>query len=1022
MDLWRRPGRRLIVALAAAVLVIAAVATALVAASRPVPVSARNLRIAVTDGPHDNQEVVLDATFFTPPGNGQVPAILLAHGFGETKNAVRPQAEQLASAGFAVLTWSARGFGRSTGQIALNSPDYEVKDVEQLVTWLARQPRVLLDRPGDPRAGIAGASYGGGIALLAAAYDHRIDAIVPQITWNNLATALFPDAAGGGPSRGVFKKQWAGLLFTQGSVGFRAGAGQRGPGQAGPGQSGTGQTAAGQGGTGAGQGGQGGPGGAGQGGPGGAGQGGPGGAGQQAPPGQAAIAHAVQCGRFLPQVCAVYRQVATLGRPTPQAISLLLRSSPASVASRIDVPALLIQGKHDSLFGLDQADANYQAIRRNGAPVDMVWFAGGHDGGNQEAGRVNALTEHWFDRWLKPPNQPFRPAVGSQETSGGGTGAASTSAATGQPAFAVTRNLGFDPSSNTEILGVATAPGYPGLGGARRTTLRLAGPPQTIARPPGGSPASISVFPGLGSLGGLTFDMPGQSAAFMSAPLTAPVQVTGAPSVRIRVGGVARVTLFAKIYDVDQAGNATLPDQLAAPLQVTGAAAGKEITARLPAIDYDFAAGHRLRLVLTTTDFAYATSRQAATYQVALAGRGLLLPSDPALAVVNGGVPWWTWAAPLAALAAAALILAAGRRRVPDELVPELAGIPLDITRLTKRYRDGQLAVDDVSLRVERGQILGLLGPNGAGKTTTLRILMGLIHQDAGAVMIFGRPVRPGAPALSRLGSFVEGPGFLPHLSGRANLDLYWRATGRPAADSHLAEVLAIAGLGAAIDRPVRAYSRGMRQRLAIAQAMLGLPDLLVLDEPMNGLDPPQIREMRDVLVQYAADGRTVILSSHMLAEVEQTCTHVVVMGLGRRLAAGPVSEIVGAGSALVVGTTQAQRAVSVLTALDGVEGAERHPDGVLVHPDGVAASAVVAALVQAGIPVDRVMPNRRLEDAFLALIAGPPGTEPPGTEPPGTEPPGTEPPGTEPPGAEPAGGGPPGYADPAHPSGEHKP
>jgi ABC-2 type transport system ATP-binding protein len=149
-----------------------------------------------------------------------------------------------------------------------------------------------------------------------------------------------------------------------------------------------------------------------------------------------------------------------------------------------------------------------------------------------------------------------------------------------------------------------------------------------------------------------------------------------------------------------------------------------------------------------------------------------------------------------------------------------------------------------------------------------------------------------------------------------------------------------------------------------------------------------------------------------MLAEVEQTCTHVVVMGLGRRLAAGPVSEIVGAGSALVVGTTQAQRAVSVLTALDGVEGAERHPDGVLVHPNGVAASAVVAALVQAGIPVDRVMPNRRLEDAFLALIAGPPGTEPPGTEPPGTEPPG----------AEPAGGGPPGQADPAHPSGEQKP
>ena len=174
--------------------------------------------------------MLLDATFFTPAGSGRMPAILLAHGFGETKNAVRPEAEQLARAGFAVLTWSARGFGKSTGQIALDSPDYEVKDVEQLVSWLARQPRVLLDHPGDPRVGITGASYGGGIALLAAAYDHRIDAIVPQITWNSLATALFPNAAGGGPLTGVFKKQWAGLLFTQGTAGFTTG-GQHGHGQ-----------------------------------------------------------------------------------------------------------------------------------------------------------------------------------------------------------------------------------------------------------------------------------------------------------------------------------------------------------------------------------------------------------------------------------------------------------------------------------------------------------------------------------------------------------------------------------------------------------------------------------------------------------------------------------------------------------------------------------------------------------------------------------------------------------------------
>ena len=159
MDLpgrWRgRPGRRLI-ALAAVVLAVVVAGTVAVArASSPPPVTARNLMIGVTDGPQDNQHVRLDATFFTPAGSGRVPAILLAHGFGQTKTAVRPEALQLARAGFAVLTWSARGFGRSTGQIALDSPDYEVKDVEQLVTWLARQPRVRLDHPGDPQIGRA---------------------------------------------------------------------------------------------------------------------------------------------------------------------------------------------------------------------------------------------------------------------------------------------------------------------------------------------------------------------------------------------------------------------------------------------------------------------------------------------------------------------------------------------------------------------------------------------------------------------------------------------------------------------------------------------------------------------------------------------------------------------------------------------------------------------------------------------------------------------------------------------------
>jgi len=914
---WLRRGRSANVAVAVAVVLLLAGAIALGAVLRqPAGVTVRSVRIGVLDGPRDNQHVVLDASFYTPAGQARVPAILLAPGFGETKYAVAPQARYLARAGFAVLAWSPRGTGASGGQIALDSPDYEVKDTSQLVTWLARQPRVLLNGPGDPRVGITGASYGGGLALLAAAYDHRIGAVVAQSAWNNLATALFPNAAGGGPAGGVFARQWAGLLFTQGSAGFGAPLPGRGS------------------------------------------------------PAAAARRH-VLCGRFLPSICAMYQQVAEAGQATPAAVSLLQRSSPASVAGRMDAPALLIQGEHDSLFGLGQADANYRAIRRNGAPAAMVWFAGGHDGGDQQTGYVDSLTAAWFTRWLAPGRAPP---------------AAPFTAGTSQPGFAVTRVLGFDPNTGGVTLGTATAASYPGLTGTTRTAVRLTGPAQVIDHPPGGAPPSLSGFPGLGALGGLTgggtsgltFDMPGQSAAFTSAPLTSALNVTGAPTVRIRVSGAPQVTLFAKVYDVDQAGNATLPYQLVAPLRVTGAAAGRAVTVTLPAIDYSFAAGHRLRLVLTTTDFGYATPPAPAVYRVALAGPGLVVPGDPALAVSGGGAPWWAWAAPLAALAAAALILTLGRRRGRPAPVTGLAPVPLEISGLVKRYRDGQLAVDGLSLRVERGQILGLLGPNGAGKTTTLRALMGLLHPDEGTITIFGHRVHPGSPALSRLGSFVEGPGFLPHLSGRANLELYWRATGRPAAGRQLDEVLALAGLGTAIDRPVRSYSRGMCQRLAIAQAMLGMPDLLVLDEPMNGLDPPQIREMRDALLGYAAAGRTVVLSSHLLAEVEQTCSHVVVMNQGRRVAAGPVAEITGAGASLLVGTTEADRAVAVLRGLTGIESVHRHAGGVQVQPNGVPASAVVAALVGAGIPVDRVGPGRRLEDAFLALIdataAGPAG------------------------------------------------
>ncbi|WP_043260850.1 ABC transporter ATP-binding protein, partial [Streptomyces sp. e14] len=386
--------------------------------------------------------------------------------------------------------------------------------------------------------------------------------------------------------------------------------------------------------------------------------------------------------------------------------------------------------------------------------------------------------------------------------------------------------------------------------------------------------------------------------------------------------------------------------------------------------------GHRLRLVLASTDLAYASPATPATYTVSLKS-ALTVPTAPGVTTAAAPLPAWVWWLPAAgAVVAAALLLTARRRTTAPAPDPALAGVPLQITGLSKRYARStdRYAVRDLSFRVEQGQVLGLLGPNGAGKTTTLRMLMGLIRPDEGEIRVFGHAIRPGAPVLSRVGAFVEGAGFLPHLSGRENLELYWRATGRPPEDAHLDEALEIAGLGEALARAVRTYSQGMRQRLAIAQAMLGLPDLLILDEPTNGLDPPQIREMREVMIRYAAGGRTVIVSSHLLAEVEQSCTHLVVMDRGRLVQAGPVRDIIGSGDTLLVGTaTPVEEPVAEkVAALPGVASAVRTEDGLLVRLEpGGTPQALVAELVRLDVPVASVGPHRRLEDAFLTLIGG---------------------------------------------------
>lgn len=282
-------------------------------------------------------------------------------------------------------------------------------------------------------------------------------------------------------------------------------------------------------------------------------------------------------------------------------------------------------------------------------------------------------------------------------------------------------------------------------------------------------------------------------------------------------------------------------------------------------------------------------------YGVEILSPNVEVPTLP-LRTAPGGTSLFLW--PLIAFLVIALSVIWVLLRRPRRHVPYLGQVVgagevpfVAVRNLAKTYADGYRAVIGLSFVVERGQVVGLLGPNGAGKTTTLRMMMGLIFPSSGDIEIDGVPVYPGSPALAQLGSFVEGPGFLPHLSGRANLDLYWRATGR-SEDPEIEDALEISGLGSAINKKVRSYSQGMRQRLAIAQAMLGKPDLLVLDEPTNGLDPTQIKAMRDILRNYAATGRTVIVSSHLLSEVEQTCSHVVVMHRGELIAYGTIEEI----------------------------------------------------------------------------------------------------------------------------------
>jgi len=286
---------------------------------------------------------------------------------------------------------------------------------------------------------------------------------------------------------------------------------------------------------------------------------------------------------------------------------------------------------------------------------------------------------------------------------------------------------------------------------------------------------------------------------------------------------------------------------------------------------------------------------------------------------------------------------------------------------LTKRFGP-RVAVDGVDLRIPAGSAFGYLGPNGAGKTTLIRMLLGLTSVSGGEVSVLGHSMpRESALALARVGAIVEEPRFHRYLTGRENMEIV-AAAREPDAHRRIEGALARVGLTKRADEKVRAYSLGMRQRLGVARALLGDPELLILDEPMNGLDPAGIEEFRFMIRGLVDEGRTVVLSSHLLDEVEKTCDAIAIVDQGRVVVQGSIDELTGEASTVLVATGDDARALGLLVAL----GPEPVEAGLRVRVDGsTTAASINRRLVEAGLEVHRLEPERvSLERRFLDITS----------------------------------------------------
>ncbi|GAB3543638.1 ABC-2 type transport system ATP-binding protein [Actinopolyspora lacussalsi] len=914
-------------------------------ADRVPSVDTRDASIDVLDGPDQQQRIQLDLRLFVPERT-PAPSVVLAHGFDGDKTELAGPARRLAARGFTVLTYSARGFGQSTGRIALNSPDYEVTDASRILDWLARQPEVATQDEEDPLVGVGGVSYGGALSMLLAGNDPRVDAIAPLNTYNDLRTAMLPNAAStesiptttaaqGSDSRpGVFRRAWAGSLFGMATRPRSEQRDSRSPESPSttpppPEESGEGETDN-----------------------------------TRTP---------LTCGNLTARICRAYTEMARTGRAGSSTLELLAAASPSSVTGDIDIPTLLVQRQRGELFGLSQADANARQISAAGGTVNMMWLHG--DGNASLPTHVWEKVGDWFSYYLHDSDEPRPP----------------------QPETGFRYQLVDRIASERQPATTWRTAEYPGLGSneVARTELSLEGEPSRVIDPPGNGAGTsgFSTTPTSGSRAGTTAGndgdpstrgdaTPGRVAVFKTARVDRSTLITGIPRTRLSVASVpeqpgnGEAVLFGKLFDIGPNGSRTPIGDGSSPLRITGLpdnGTAVRVDVALPATMHTLQPGHRLELRMSTNDAAYSGPRETAVHLISPAGAGnISLPAVPASRVDETSIPV---GALLGIAAFVVLLVVAGvlairferARRKPPK--PELTSVPISIEGVNKSYPRHPDAVNDLSLRVEAGQVVGLLGPNGAGKTTLLRMVLGMTRTDTGRIHLFGHSVIPSAPVLSRVGGLVESPGLLPHLTGLENLRSYWQATGRPAEQAGLDEVVRIAGLGAAADHKVRTYGPGMRQRVALAQAMLGLPDLLVLDEPMNALDPAHTQRMREVIREYARTGRTVLMSSHLLSEVEQTCTHVIVMHEGHRVAGGTVDEITAGDSMIAFHVDQPELAARTLRCLEGIGSVRVGADVVYAELAGHSTATAVNVLVASDVSITRVGPHRKLEDAFLELV-----------------------------------------------------